>query len=87
MTDWFFKPEDFIHCCPSPTIAGNVDYPQMMAVADAANARLKAEREKMPVVMGRMILGPESTWWSTFTGEGEEPGTHRARLEGIEEIK
>jgi hypothetical protein len=56
--------------------------------AHMANAVLDIEENKLPLVKGRMVNNdPQTTWWSTFEVEGEEPCTHRARLWNIQDVK
>lgn len=83
MSDWYFTNKDFTHLDvreADPTF----DICQWMA--DAANARLQAEREKAPIIYGSLTgPGKELGWHKLFPNKNGP--THRARLEGIKEIK
>lgn len=93
--EWWFKPEDFKHekfDSLSPQ-AREAVMATLQFACERANARLKAEREKAPVVYAHQDFPPIfGTVWTLEIAQGAQKAlgltiTHRARLMDIEEIK
>ena len=90
--DWWFSSKDFKIgelAEPRLIISDEKDRALVFKVmsewcAQVANARLKAERDKAPVIFQLEHGG--DTWFSTSRRKDFGGVTHRARIEGITEL-